>query len=105
MIESHLKGRKPQRVPRPPVPSKVYIMPSGSRSRLKAAKLSLPCLCCLSTTLCPRSSGVWLRQAETAVLGAGGRGGSPLCYPNAISADVRRLQQLCNQSDITTDIF
>ena len=49
-------------------------MPSGSRSRLQAAKLSLPCLCCLSTTLCPRSSGVWLRQAETAVLGAGGRG-------------------------------
>ncbi len=62
-------------MPRPPVPSQVYVMPSGSRSRLQAAKLfSLPCLCCLSTTLCPGSSGVLLRRAEKAILGAGGRG-------------------------------
>ena len=62
---------KLQRVPRPPVPSQVYVMPSGSLSRLQAAKLSLPCLCA-SLQLCPGSSGVWLRRAEKTVLGAGG---------------------------------
>jgi len=30
--------------------------------------------CVASRQLCPGSSGVWLRQAEKAVLGAGGRG-------------------------------